>query len=111
MVTGIEILNLVLHFIFKGQLIQNCVNALHGQLITTGSTFNGNLITTPITDQQAQDDCNSAWNNETFQDVAWLLVAARESPWFLVYYPWHTSYNRVLDSSWIPFCSSHLCVL
>jgi hypothetical protein len=78
MVTGIEILNLVLHFIFKGQLIQNCVNALRGQNITTGSTFDGNRIIRPISDQEAQDDCNSAWNNATFQDVAWLLVAARE---------------------------------
>lgn len=76
MVIGIEILDLVLHFTFKQQLLDNCFKYNQGiTVIDGGSVFSGDRPTRILTDQDVRDACDSDWNKGIFQDVAWLLVA------------------------------------
>jgi len=78
LVTAIEVMRLVLHFTFKKTLIDNCVNDIRGLTVTQsdGGFFNPHTTTNTISDSEATNDCNHAWSNGIFQDVAWLLVAA-----------------------------------
>jgi hypothetical protein len=80
LVTSVEILRLVLHFTFKQAMINNCFNDIHGQTetVTDGGIFNPHTSSQTISDAEATRDCNDAWSNYTFQDIAWLIVAAGE---------------------------------
>lgn len=79
-VAAVEVLRLVLHFTFKKALISNCVNDLSGQTetIQNGGIFSPHTVSQPISTADATNACNNAWSNDTFQDVAWLLVSASE---------------------------------
>ncbi|PVG01667.1 hypothetical protein CPB86DRAFT_781472 [Serendipita vermifera] len=74
---AIEILRLVLHFVFKGQLLNGCKKDLQGasETITSGSVFDPQRTTRLLTDSDIQRICNNAWNKGVFQAVAWMLVA------------------------------------
>lgn len=109
-VLGVEILDLVLQFTFKGLLIQNCVNIISGQNVTVTTFVNGSRVTRPLTSSEIQDDCNSAWNNGVYQDIAWLLVAGGEYATTSTRTSMAMPYTGLLGSTWVLLLSNHLCI-
>jgi len=64
---GVQILALVLHFVLKIDLINQCVAWNQG---------NTEVLGTVISSQDIQNYCNDSWNRGIFYDIAWLMAAA-----------------------------------
>ncbi|KDQ06443.1 hypothetical protein BOTBODRAFT_39599 [Botryobasidium botryosum FD-172 SS1] len=69
-----EMMRIVLHFIFKNSLIDQCTQASTGATYSTGS-FWGGFSRGTLTLRQAQQWCNDSWNRGTFADIAWFIAA------------------------------------
>jgi len=73
--TGAEILRIVIHFMFKSALINECITDVQGDIVFTNFGFFGTHDAHNLTQDEAASFCQSAWDHDTFTDIAWLLVA------------------------------------
>ncbi|KAM0752807.1 hypothetical protein T439DRAFT_323423 [Meredithblackwellia eburnea MCA 4105] len=71
-VTGAELVRLVIHFTQKGAIIRACV----------GDQMDDNTAGDTITETQAQSLCSSSWSNATWWDIALLIITGLVSFFF-----------------------------
>lgn len=75
-VFGAEILRLVLHFKFKGPMINECIALVNSDSDPgDGFGFLGSHHPHGLIPADASDYCNSAWSHNTFSDIAWLIFS------------------------------------
>ncbi|KZT43352.1 hypothetical protein SISSUDRAFT_686606 [Sistotremastrum suecicum HHB10207 ss-3] len=73
-VSGAELLNIVLHFTLKDTLINECTQAATNETISFNFGFFGGHTSEVLTPDEAKQWCNNAWSHDTFSDFAWFLV-------------------------------------
>lgn len=70
-----EILRIVLHFVFKNGLIQECTDLSTGAIVSSGGLgFWGGVRTDSLTPAQASQFCNDNWSHNTFTVFAWFIA-------------------------------------
>jgi len=75
-VIGTELLRVVIHFVFKQTLIDECTNLVKGDTVTTRFGIWGPTTTTILDDESARSFCSSAWSHDSFSEIAWFIVTA-----------------------------------
>jgi len=75
MTSGAEILRIVVHFMFKNALIAECTTDVTGDTVFSTFGFFGSHDAHNLTPSEAASFCQSAWDHDTFTDIAWFLVA------------------------------------
>jgi len=69
-----EILSIILHFAYKKTLIDECTRESTGLIIRNGG-FGGRSSSDILTEIEAAEWCNDAWNRGTFGEFAWFIAA------------------------------------
>jgi len=73
--TTAELMNLVLHFVFKNKLINECTQEATGETLNFDFGFFGGHSSETLSPSEAQNFCQNAWDHDTFTDFAWLFAS------------------------------------
>ncbi|KAG8713632.1 hypothetical protein FRC09_018504 [Ceratobasidium sp. 395] len=75
-VIAAELIRIILHFSLKGSLIDQCTKENTGDVVISRGGFWDPTTSTTLTETDARNWCNDAWNRGTFADFAWFIVSA-----------------------------------
>jgi len=95
--SGAEIVRIVVHFLFKKALIDECTNDVTGDLVSDNFGFFGSHNVHNLSPSEAADYCQSAFDHDTFTDIAWLIVGTLLGLLFVSIA--YSYYHQLLDPS------------
>ncbi|KAG9103450.1 hypothetical protein FRC06_010756 [Ceratobasidium sp. 370] len=75
-VIAAELIRIILHFSLKGSLIDQCTKENTGDVVISRGGFWDPVTSTTLSQAEARNWCNDAWNRGTFADFAWFIVSA-----------------------------------
>ncbi|QRV85009.1 hypothetical protein RhiJN_13025 [Ceratobasidium sp. AG-Ba] len=75
-VIAAELIRIILHFTLKKSLIDQCTRENTGDVVITRGGFWDPTTSTTLTEADARNWCNDAWNRGTFADFAWFILSA-----------------------------------
>jgi len=81
-VIAAELIRVVLHFAFKNDLINECIALATGQTVVTRFGIWGPTSSQTLSQEDATDFCNNAWSHDSFEEIAWFIVALIASLFF-----------------------------
>ncbi|OCB87290.1 hypothetical protein A7U60_g5619 [Sanghuangporus baumii] len=73
-VSALGLIRVIIHFVFKNTLINECAALVEGDTITFRFGIWGTTTETLDDDESAQDLCKDAWNHDSFAEIAWFIV-------------------------------------
>jgi len=75
LVSGAEMLRIVIHFKFKSTIISQCITFVMSDNDDDGIGFFGSHHANGLSQADATSFCNQAWNHDTFADIAWFIIS------------------------------------
>ncbi|KLO09989.1 hypothetical protein SCHPADRAFT_800499, partial [Schizopora paradoxa] len=96
-VIAAELLRVVLHFVFKHDLINECITLATGQTVVTRFGIWGPTTSHTLSQGDATSFCNDAWSHDSFSEIAWFIVALIASLFFASIN--YSYYRQMLDPS------------
>jgi hypothetical protein len=74
-ITTTEIIRVVIHFVFKDELINECTMLSTGQEIVYRFGLWGPVSSEVLTPEEASIFCNRAWSNDSTNEIIWLFIS------------------------------------
>lgn len=74
-VFGTDLLRVVIHFVFKNTLINECTDLATGKTITTRFGIWG-VTTETLDGESASEFCSDAWNHDSWSEIGWFIVSS-----------------------------------
>jgi len=82
-IAAVGLIQIVIHFTLKNEIINTCTNANEGDTVFYGSIF-GPVRGGVLTPDEARDWCNNAWNRGSWSDIISFLLTSFLAGFFAV---------------------------